>query len=46
MPRPPKHPANIQQHSLLDLSDTLRTAIAVPAIRQEVRQWQARVLRA
>jgi type III restriction enzyme len=41
MRRPPKQPNNVHQHNLLDLSDTLRTAIAVPAIRQEVRQWQA-----
>ncbi len=41
MPRPTKQPSNVQQHSLLDIGDTLRTALAVPAIRQEVRQWQA-----
>ena len=41
MPRPKKQPANIVQHPLLDLSDTLRTAPCVPAIRQEVKQWQA-----
>jgi hypothetical protein len=38
MPRPTKQPANIQQHSLLDIGDTLRTAITMPAIRQELRQ--------
>lgn len=41
MPRPPKHSITAIQIPLLDLSDTLRTALAVPAIRQEVRQWQA-----
>ena len=41
MPRHPKQPPTAIQPPLLDLSDSLRTAIAVPAIRQEVRQWQA-----
>lgn len=41
MPRPKKQPANVIQHDLLDLSDALRTAPCVPAIRQEVKQWQA-----
>jgi hypothetical protein len=41
MPRPPKPQPTAIQQPLLDLSDSLRTAIAVPAIRQEVRQWQA-----
>jgi type III restriction enzyme len=40
MPRS-KKPTNVIQHDLLDLSDTLRTAPCVPAIRQEVKQWQA-----
>lgn len=39
MPRTKQTPTAGQQ-SLLDVSETLRTAIAVPAIRQEVRQWQ------
>ena len=43
MPKPKKisTTAAAVQKPLLDLSDALRTAIAVPAIRQEVRQWQA-----
>src|SRR2546423_489336 len=41
MPRPKKQPASAVQHDLLDLSETLRTAPCVPAIRQEVKQWQA-----
>lgn len=41
MPRRPKQQPTAIQLGLLDISDTLRTAIAIPAIRQEVRQWQA-----
>ncbi len=41
MPRSTKQPITAIQNPLLDLSDTLRTALAVPGIRQEVRQWQA-----
>jgi type III restriction enzyme len=41
MPRPSKQPTTAIQNPLLDIGDTLRTAVAVPLIRQEVRQWQA-----
>ncbi|MEI6180322.1 MAG: DEAD/DEAH box helicase family protein [Chloroflexales bacterium] len=40
MPRPRKPPTTTVQKPLLDLSDALHTAIAVPNIRHEVRQWQ------
>ncbi|MFN8497362.1 MAG: DEAD/DEAH box helicase family protein, partial [Anaerolineae bacterium] len=42
MPRVKNVSATVQQPGLLDVATRMRTAPCVPAIRQEVEQWQAK----